>query len=52
MFLALWEFDVKPGCDQRSKTAYGPDGDYAQLFRRNLAYQQTLLPGDTFGDPT
>jgi hypothetical protein len=52
MFLALWEFDVKPGCDQRPKGIYGTDGDCAQLFRRDPAYQRTLLLGDTFRDPT
>jgi hypothetical protein len=42
MFLALWEFDVKPGCDERLKSASGLDGDYAQLFRRDLVQQQSL----------
>lgn len=48
MFLALWEFDVKPGCDQRFESVYGPDGHWAQLFRRDPAYQQTLLLRDPF----
>jgi hypothetical protein len=48
MFLALWEFDVKPGCDERFESVYGPDGDWAQLFRRDPAYQQTLLLRDPF----
>jgi hypothetical protein len=52
MFLALWEFDVKPGCDQRFESVYGPDGAWAQLFRRDPAYQQTLLLRDTFRDHT
>jgi hypothetical protein len=52
MFLALWEFDVKPGCDERFESVYGPDGDWAQLFRRDPAYQRTLLLRDTFRDRT
>jgi hypothetical protein len=52
MFLALWEFDVKPGCDQRFESVYGPDGDWAQLFRRDPAYRQTLLLRDSFRDRT
>jgi len=48
MFLALWEFDVKPGCDERFESVYGPVGDWAQLFRRDAAYQRTLLLRDTF----
>ena len=43
MFLVLWEYDVKPGCDERFVRVYGPDGDWAHLFRRDLAYQRTLL---------
>jgi len=50
MFLALWEFDVKPGCDERFESVYGPDGDWAQLFRPDPAYQRTLLLRDPFRD--
>ena len=35
MFVALWEFEVKPGCEDRFETVYGPDGDWASLFRRD-----------------
>jgi hypothetical protein len=52
MFLALWEFDVKPGCDERFVSVYGPDGDWAQLFRRDCAYQRTLLLRDPFREST
>lgn len=46
MFLALWEFDVKQGCDERFESVYGPNGDWARLFRRDPAYQRTLLLRD------
>jgi heme-degrading monooxygenase HmoA len=52
MFLVLWEFDVKPGCDERFESVYGPDGDWAQLFRHDPAYQRTLLLRDPFRDRT
>ena len=50
MFLALWEFDVKPGCDERFESVYGPDGDWARLLRSGPGYQRTLLLQDPFRD--
>jgi hypothetical protein len=52
MFLVLWEFDVKPGCDERFESVYGPSGGWAQLFRRDPAYQRTLLLRDPFRSRT
>ena len=52
MFLVLWEFDVKPGSDERFESVYGPDGEWAQLFRRDPAYHCTLLLRDPFRDRT
>jgi hypothetical protein len=52
MFLVLWEFDVKPGCDERFESVYGPSGNWAQLFRRDSAYQRTLLLRDPFRERT
>jgi len=48
MFLVLWEYDVKPGCEEVFESIYGPDGDWAQFFRRDAAYQRTLLLCDSF----
>ncbi|MGB2592210.1 MAG: hypothetical protein WBG02_03855 [Candidatus Acidiferrum sp.] len=50
MFLVLREFDVKQGCEARFESVYGPHGDWARLFRRNDAYQRTLLLRDPFRD--
>ena len=33
MFLVLWEFEVKPGCEKRFERVYGPGGDWDALFR-------------------
>ena len=43
MFLVLWEYDVKPGFESRFETVYGPDGDWAQFFRRDPHYRETRL---------
>ena len=48
MFLALWEFEVKPGCQNRFETVYGPADDWAQLFRTDSHYQGTRLLQDSF----
>jgi len=47
MFLVLWEFDVKQGCEERFESAYGPTGDWARLFGLDSAYQRTLLLRDS-----
>jgi antibiotic biosynthesis monooxygenase len=46
MFVALWEFEVKPGCEERFQKVYGPEGDWAKLFRSDVNYQQTQLLHD------
>ena len=43
MFVALWEFEVKPGCEKRFQKVYGPEGDWATLFRNDANYQETRL---------
>ena len=46
MFVVLWEFEVKPGCEDRFERVYGPDGDWASLFRRDAQYLRTDLLRD------
>jgi len=46
MFVALWEFEVKPGCEKRFQKVYGPGGDWAKLFRNDANYQETRLLHD------
>lgn len=48
MFVTLWEFEVKPGCEESFENAYGPDGPWVQLFRRDSRYRKTLLLKDPF----
>ena len=46
MFVALWEYEVKPSCEERFEKVYGPEGDWAKLFRRDGNYQGTRLLRD------
>ena len=46
MFVALWEFDVKPGSARSFANVYGPSGDWARLFRRQRGFQRTILLKD------
>jgi heme-degrading monooxygenase HmoA len=43
MFLVLWEFEVKPGCEERFERVYGPGGDWDSLFRRDASHAGTHL---------
>ena len=43
MFVILWEFEVKPGNQECFQKAYGPEGAWAQLFRRHPHFRGTQL---------
>lgn len=46
MFVVLWMFEAKAGAEQDFVRAYGPDGEWAQLFRRSTGYLETWLVRD------
>ena len=46
MFVALWEYEVKPGCEESFQSAYGPHGDWVCLFQRDPHYRETRLLKD------
>jgi heme-degrading monooxygenase HmoA len=46
MFLALWEFEVKSGCEERFQSAYGAEGEWARLFRTDENFIETRLVRD------
>jgi hypothetical protein len=48
MFVALWEYEVKPGCEKRFEKAYGPYGGWARLFQSDSRYREMRLVRDTF----
>lgn len=43
MFVTLWQFEVKRGCEELFETAYGPEGEWVRLFRRDARYRGTRL---------
>jgi len=43
MFVILWEFEVKRGCEPAFENAYGPHGDWAQFFGSDPHYRMTYL---------
>jgi len=46
----IWEFRVRPGLRQRFEFAYGPEGAWAELFRRSQGYMGTELNRDANDD--
>ena len=46
MFVALWEYEVKSGCEESFQSAYGPHGDWARLFQRDPHFRETRLLKD------
>jgi heme-degrading monooxygenase HmoA len=46
MFVALWEYEVKPGCEESFQSTYGPQGDWVSLFQRNPHFRETRLLRD------
>ena len=45
-FLVIWEFVVRPGKEELFEKIYGPDGEWAQLFRQGKGYCGTRLTRD------
>jgi heme-degrading monooxygenase HmoA len=46
LFVALWEFEVKPGCEELFEAIYGADGAWAKLFLQDSQYRGTRLVRD------
>jgi len=46
MFVILWEYEVKPGCEERFESAYSTDGPWVRLFQRDPRYLHTHLLRD------
>jgi heme-degrading monooxygenase HmoA len=43
MFTRIWEFRVRSETADEFRAVYGPDGDWARLFRREVAFLGTEL---------
>jgi heme-degrading monooxygenase HmoA len=46
MFVVIWEFHVREGCEAEFERLYGPDGEWSQLFRRGEGWLGTELLHD------
>jgi heme-degrading monooxygenase HmoA len=46
LFVALWEFEVKPGSEELFEKVYGSDGAWAKLFVQDSQYKGTRLVKD------
>lgn len=51
MFCYVWSYVVRPESLSAFHTAYGPDGDWVRLFRRDPEYIRTNFLGN-LDDPT
>ena len=47
MFVVLWEYEVKPGCEREFEKVYGPGGDWDSWFRSDPNHAGTYLFRDT-----
>lgn len=45
-FVVIWEFHVRPGNEQRFEQIYGPEGEWARLFKAGEGYCGTELNRD------
>jgi len=45
-YTIVWSFQVKQNCIEAFEKAYGPSGDWAQLFGQAEGYCQTMLYHD------
>ncbi len=46
MFEIVWEYEVRPEKVEAFEALYGPEGDWARLFRRAEGYVETRLYRD------
>jgi heme-degrading monooxygenase HmoA len=46
VFVVLWMFEAKAGAEADFARVYGPEGDWARLFRRGPGYLATELVRD------
>jgi heme-degrading monooxygenase HmoA len=48
MFVVVWQFDIAEEKVAAFEAAYGPDGAWAQLFRKSTDYQGTEFLRDAY----
>lgn len=42
----IWTYEVEPGRREAFERAYGPDGDWTRLFRRDEGFLEVVLLAD------
>jgi len=50
MYVVVWEFRVKKGCEEDFERAYAPTGDWADFFKRGEGYLGSELLCNLKGD--
>ena len=45
-YMIVWEFQVRQGMEMQFESVYGPEGDWAGLFRQAPGYVETRLGRD------
>lgn len=48
MFVIVWQFEIAEAKVTAFESAYGPDGNWAQLFRKSPDYKGTELLRDAY----
>jgi heme-degrading monooxygenase HmoA len=48
MFVVVWQFEIAEEKVPAFEAAYGPDGNWAQLFRKSSDYRGTELLRDAY----
>lgn len=43
MYILIWEFQVKNGCEAQFERVYGPEGAWVKFFRKGEGYLGTEL---------
>ena len=46
MYVIVWQFAVRPGCEEEFQQAYSADGDWAQFFRTGAGFVSVELLRD------
>jgi len=49
MFVVVWQFEIAEDKIAGFEAAYGPEGSWAQLFRKSPQYMGTELLRDAYG---
>ena len=46
MYVIIWQYRIKSGCENEFENVYGPQGDWVKFFRNGVGYVGTDLLRD------